>query len=175
MFCPRLLREQSLRVVSRSPAQVQIFDPAAGGPWSEGVWPTDQTEGQESGDPGIHLVLVCSSAFPNGIHPAFLSSYPSPQTFAEHVLKSWLCAQHGGRYKALRHSLSPQGTHQWGSNEQTGHHRRLHERCSENVPDDQCVGMQSTVDIDVGSGVRQNCVQILKTGIPGKSHNFSEP
>lgn len=67
MFCPRLLREQSLGVVSRGPAQAQIFDPAAGGPWSEGVWPTDQTEGHESGDPGIHLVLVCSSAFPNGI------------------------------------------------------------------------------------------------------------
>lgn len=69
----------------------------------------------------------------------------------------------GDRYKALRHSLSPEGTHPWGHHEQTGHHRRRPERYSENVPDDQCVGGQSTVDIDVGSGVRQNWVQVLKT------------
>lgn len=42
-----------------------------------------QTGSQESGEPGFQLILGCSFAFPNGIHPASLSLYPDPQTFVE--------------------------------------------------------------------------------------------
>lgn len=104
------------------------------------VWPSGQIQGQESGDPGTQLILGCASAclFP---YTLILSSGSVPCMVG---------------FRTLSHSPGAQRAPQWVVSEQS-----TIEDCLMNVPDYQCVGKPSAVDIDMGSGIVQNWVQIL--------------
>ena len=90
------------------------------------MWPNGQTQGREPRDPGMDFIVGCSSTFPDGILPASFSLPPDhTQTFVDCLLSAWLCAECSGGYRAQRHHLGSQGTHQWGSHEWTVPHQRL--------------------------------------------------
>ena len=91
------------------------------------LWPSESTM-----KPSRFSCSCTSGGKCSDFLPASFSLPPDhTQTFVDCLLSAWLCAEHSGGYRAQwgyraqRHHLGPQGTHQWSSDEWTVPHQRL--------------------------------------------------